>query len=224
VNDRISKPSKLDTDGSARNMSARTPQRQQLIELLDPAVQSAGYDLEDVSVTAAGRRSLIRVVVDGDHGIDLDGVAAVARAVSELLDGGVADDSSEGSAADPAFAGPYVLEVTSPGVDRPLTEPRHWRRAVGRLVTVSVSGLPLTGRVLSADERVVVLDVDGTRREVELSALGPGRVQVEFSRPGDANPDDGEDVDEDDFGEDLADDSDEDDSPAARISVQDEEA
>ena len=88
-----------------------------------------GYDLEDLSVTAAGRRSLIRVTVDGDDGIDLDGVAdGVARGLRR------AGRRRAGRGA--AFAGPYVLEVSSPGVDRPLTEPRHWRRALGRLVTV----------------------------------------------------------------------------------------
>ena len=74
-------------------------------------------------MTAAGRRSLIRVTVDGDDGIDLDGIATVSRAVSEAL------DAAEPSGA--AFSGPYVLEVSSPGVDRPLTEPRHWRRGAG---------------------------------------------------------------------------------------------
>jgi ribosome maturation factor RimP len=155
-------------------MTARTPQRQQLIELIGPVVSAAGYDLDDLSVTAAGRRSLIRVSVDSDHGIDLDAVADISRAVSDVLD-------SDGGAS---FAGPFVLEVSSPGVDRPLTEPRHWRRAAGRLVTVDVDGRPLTGRVVSADDSTVVLDVDGRQRGLPLAGLGPGRVQVEFSRPG----------------------------------------
>jgi ribosome maturation factor RimP len=195
-------------------MTARTPQRQQLIELISPVITDAGYDLDDLSVTAAGRRSLIRVSVDGDHGIDLDAVATISRTISEVLD----DDNGSG----PGFAGPYVLEVSSPGVDRPLTQPRHWRRATGRLVSVDVEGRQLTGRVLSADESTVVLDVDGTHRSLPIAGLGPGRVQVEFSRPGEPEPDDGgepdggddlapEDLDDDLAPEDLDDDLDGDD-------------
>jgi ribosome maturation factor RimP len=170
----------LDTDGSAWNMTARTPQRQQLIELLGPVIAAAGYDLDDLSVTAAGRRSLIRVAVDGDHGIDLDAVATISRAISDVLDD---------TAGDTAFAGPYVLEVSSPGVDRPLTEPRHWRRAVGRLVTVGIEGKELTGRVIVADNAEVVLEAAGVQSRLAMSTLGTGRVQVEFSRPG-QHPDD----------------------------------
>jgi ribosome maturation factor RimP len=149
--------------------------RERLLETLRPVVESAGYELEDVSVTSAGRRSLVRVSVDTDGpggGIDLDGVAVVSRAVSEALD---ADDA--------AFAGPYVLEVSSPGVDRPLTEPRHWRRATGRLVQVPVRGQTLTGRVREVTDTGVLLDVDGTRTEYAWSELGRGKVQVEFNRP-----------------------------------------
>jgi ribosome maturation factor RimP len=172
-------------------MTARSPQRQQLIELIGPVITAAGYDLDDLSVTAAGRRSLIRVSVDGDQGIDLDAVATVSRTISDVLD---ADDAS--------FAGPYVLEVSSPGVDRPLTEPRHWRRAVGRLVTVEADGRPLTGRVVSADDSAVLMDVAGEQRSLPLAGLGRGRVQVEFSRPGEPEPDTDEaDTDEADTDE-----------------------
>ncbi len=171
-------------------MTARTPQRQQLIELISPVITAAGYDLDDLSVTAAGRRSLIRVSVDGDHGIDLDAVAAISRRISEVLD----DDSGSGA----SFAGPYVLEVSSPGVDRPLTELRHWRRATGRLVTVDVEGRPVTGRVLSADESAVLLEVAGSQRSLPMAGLGPGRVQVEFSRPGEPETElDGPELDAD---------------------------
>src|SRR5207344_632830 len=110
---------------------------------------------------------LIRVTVDGDDGIDLDAVAVVARAVSEKL------DESDG-----AFAGPYVLEVSSPGVDRPLTEPRHWRRAVGRLVTVEVGESSVTGRVISGGDEVT-LEVDRVQQSWPIAALGKAKVQVE---------------------------------------------
>jgi ribosome maturation factor RimP len=150
--------------------------RDHLLETLRPVVESAGYELDDVTVTSAGRRSLVRVSVDTvgpGGGIDLDGVAVVSHAVSAALD---ADDA--------AFAGPYVLEVSSPGVDRPLTEPRHWRRAAGRLVTVPVGEQTLTGRVREVSDTGVRLDVDGRAHDFAWAQLGRGKVQVEFNRPG----------------------------------------
>src|SRR5690348_729656 len=99
--------------------------RARLVQLLAPAVEATGHDLEDLTVSPAGRRKVVRVVVDKDGGITLDDVAEVSRVVSDLL------DSPEG---EELLAGAYTLEVTSPGVDRPLTEARHWRRSVGRLV------------------------------------------------------------------------------------------
>ena len=152
---------------------------QHLLEVLAPVVADTGYDLEDVTVTSAGRRSLVRVIVDADGGVDLDAIADVSRVVSDAMDA----DAPGG----PAFAGPYVLEVTSPGVDRPLTEPRHWRRAVGRLVQVRVGGSDgetVTGRVQAAEGSGVVLDVDGSPRELAWSELGAGKVQIEFNRGG----------------------------------------
>ena len=89
-----------------------------------------GVDLEDVEVVKAGRRHVVRVVVDRDGGVDLDLVASVSQRVSELLDAPPLSDQ---------LPGPFVLEVTSPGVDRPLTEPRHWRRARGRLVQATMA-------------------------------------------------------------------------------------
>ena len=148
--------------------------REHLLDLLGPLVTDAGYDLEDVVVTSAGRRSLVRVTVDADGGIDLDAVAVVSRLVSDALD---ADGSS--------LSGPYVLEVSSPGIDRPLTEQRHWRRAVGRLVKVDAGGRPVLGRVSAVDEAGVTFDVDGAARQVGWAGLGHGKVQVEFNRPDD---------------------------------------
>jgi ribosome maturation factor RimP len=153
--------------------------REHLLDQLAPLVAEAGYDLEDVSVTAAGRRSLVRVTVDADGGIDLDAVAVVSRLISDALD---ADASNPGSPR--ALSGAYVLEVSSPGVDRPLTEPRHWRRAAGRLVTAVAAGQPLTGRIEAVDDAGVTFDVDGTTRQVSWAELGRGKVQVEFNRAG----------------------------------------
>ena len=109
----------------------------------------------------------------------MDDVADVSRAVSDALD---ALDEAE-----PGVLGPsYVLEVTSPGVDRPLTAPRHWRRNVSRRVTVVLNEGPnVTGRVLSADDATIVLDVDGAQRTLALTDVVRGTVQVEFSRKDD---------------------------------------
>ena len=145
--------------------------RQRLHDALEPVVSAAGYDLEDLSVTAAGRRSVVRVVVDRDGGIDLDAVADVTRAVSAALD----DTEVMGES-------PYVLEVSSPGVERPLTEPRHWQRAAGRLVRVPVTDTgTVTGRVARADDAGVTIDVDGQAQTFAYAALGRGQIQVEFS-------------------------------------------
>ena len=150
--------------------------QQRLVELLDPVVTGTGHDLEDLSVQAAGKRSVVRVVVDKDGGTTLDDVAEVTRAVSDALD--AFDEKEPG-----ALGASYTLEVSSPGVSRPLTEPRHWRRNAGRLVKAALrDGGAVTGRVVEADDVRVVLDVDGEQRELALADVARGSVQVEFSR------------------------------------------
>jgi ribosome maturation factor RimP len=173
--------------GSSREHQTAPPaEPADLARLLEPVIAQAGMDLEAVRVSPAGRRRLLRLVVDADGGVGLDQIAVVSREVSARLD-------TSGAMGDV----PYTLEVSSPGVDRPLTEPRHWRRAQGRLVSVAVtatddsaSALPaaaapapiVQGRVLVADDIGVTLDVDGDRAEFDYTELGPGRVQVEFGR------------------------------------------
>ncbi len=185
----------------ARARAAAAPHRDgrlsdvpaELAGLLEPVVRAAGMDLESVRVSAAGRRRLLRVVVDADGGVSLDDIALISRDLSARLDAsGVMGET------------PYTLEVSSPGVDRPLTEPRHWRRATGRLVSVTLTSLesadpaPRTqaggragrapsaarveGRVIVAGDQGVTLEVDGDQREFGYAELGPGRVQVEFGR------------------------------------------
>ncbi|SBT37910.1 ribosome maturation factor RimP [Micromonospora narathiwatensis] len=198
-----------DRGGAPRgDLSAR---RARLREVIEPVVTAAGYDLEDLSVSRAGRRHVVRVIVDADGGINLDGVADVSRAVSAAL------DAAEEAGGD-IVAGEYQLEVSSPGVDRPLTLPRHWRRNVGRLVKVTVrggAGVPeqrttadrqLTGRVVEAGDERVVLETDAGRAEHPYAELGPGRVQVEFSRLDELADDEaGEDIDDIDDEDDVED-------------------
>jgi ribosome maturation factor RimP len=157
--------------------------RAALMRLLEPVVAETGFDLEDVLVTPVGKRRQVRVIVDGDGGVSLDAVAVVSQEVSAALD----DSEAMGS-------GPYVLEVTSPGVDRPLTQPRHWRRAGGRLVRATLAaGGEITGRVTSADGEAVVFHVDGDERRLGHDELVRGLVQVEFNRRGVDDPGGGED-------------------------------
>jgi ribosome maturation factor RimP len=147
-----------------------------LAGLIEPVIAGVGMDLESVRMTVAGRRRLLRIVVDSDHGVSLDDAADVSREVSAVLD----ESNVLGEV-------PYTLEVSSPGVDRPLTEPRHWRRAAGRLVKVKVTGEgAVEGRVLAADADGVTLDLAGKTRQLGYGELGAGSVQIEFGRIPDA--------------------------------------
>jgi ribosome maturation factor RimP len=166
-----------------------------LAGLIEPVIAAAGMDLESVRMSVAGKRRLLRIVVDGDHGVSLDDAADVSREISAMLD--------EANALGEV---PYTLEVSSPGVDRPLTEPRHWRRAIGRLVKVKVTGQgTVEGRIIAADADGVTLDVAGGERRLGHEELGAGAVQIEFGRIPDAELDESEDpepADEEDGNED----------------------
>jgi len=160
----------------AREAGGASVDEARIADVIRPVIAAAGMDLESVRVTAAGRRRLLRVVVDSDRGVSLDDAAAISRELSTALDTvAVMGDF------------PYTLEVSSPGVDRPLTDQRHWRRAVGRLVQVTVTdsdgARPVSGRVAAADADGVTLDVEGARRRFPYAVLGSGTIQVEFGRP-----------------------------------------
>ena len=155
---------------------SRLPTTGQVLELLSSAFSDAGYDIEDVRVDAAARPPRIVVVADGDEGLDLDSVAELSRTASELLDQ-VTDESE-----------PYVLEVTSPGVERPLTAERHYRRARGRKVELTLAdGTSLTGRLGEHDGSAIQLVVAKrgvlSVSTVALADITKAVVQVEFSPP-----------------------------------------
>jgi ribosome maturation factor RimP len=149
--------------------------RDRLAEALTGPLAAAGLDVEAVELTQAGRRRVLRVAVDQDGGVTLDDIAEATREVSKVLDG--PDVSAVLGSA------PYTLEVTSPGTDRPLVLPRHWRRNRGRLVKVTrADGHTLLGRVRETDDTHAVLDVDGTPHEVAYDEVVRATTQLEFNR------------------------------------------
>ncbi|MDG9704492.1 ribosome maturation factor RimP [Streptomyces sp. DH37] len=158
-----------------------TTQSERLRGLLEPLVTAQGLDLEEITVTPAGKRRVLRVVVDSDEGVRLDTCAELSRDASQVLD-----------EADVMGGAPYVLEVTSPGTDRPLTEPRHYRRAVGRLVraqlTEEAGGGELVARVAGADGDGLDVEVPGvkgrkaTARRLAYTEIARARVEIEFNR------------------------------------------
>jgi ribosome maturation factor RimP len=197
--------------GSAPQRSGSAPKRpdpartDRVVSVLVPAVQSAGLELEDVEIRTVGRRLVVRVLVDSDHGVTLDEVAVASRAVSDALD-----------TSDVLGDEPYTLEVSSPGVDRPLTLPRHWLRNVGRLVSVTVTdGRETTGRLLSVSDDASTIELEVnlkgriSRTTIALADVRKALVQVEFSRVAEAEldetDDDLEDLEDDDSTDDVDD-------------------
>lgn len=140
-------------------------------EITDP-LSAMGLDVEAVELTPAGKRRVLRVAVDQDGGVTLDDVADATREIDRVLE-----------ESDVMGELPYTLEVTSRGVDRPLTLPRHWRRNEDRLVKITlVEGGEVTGRIVTSAEESATLDVDGDTREVPYADVAKALVQIEFNR------------------------------------------
>jgi len=183
-----------------RPKAGTSASRDAVVALLEPAVAESGLDLEDVELRTVGRRLVVRVLVDSDAGVTLDEVAAASQTVSDALDG-----------SDVLSDEPYTLEVSSPGVDRPLTLPRHWRRSTGRLVEATLrTGEKVVGRVVESDDQSVLLEITVkgkvSKRTVALADVVRAVVQVEFNRK-EAEPLEGPGLDDDD---DALDDEDDD--------------
>jgi ribosome maturation factor RimP len=154
-------------------VSPFSPDSSRIGDALRDPLSGLGLDLEAVELTPAGKRRVLRVAVDKDDGVTLDDIAEASRAVAEELDG----DDLMGEQA-------YTLEVTSRGVDRPLTEPRHWRRNHDRLVRVTLhDGSQVTGRIGASDDTGADLDVAGSGRRIAYDDVAKALVQIEFNRP-----------------------------------------
>lgn len=134
------------------------------------AVSEVGFELDGLEVQQAGRKKLVKVVVDSDDGVGLDAVASASRAVSQVLDGN-----------DHLIEGAYTLEVTSPGLGRPLTKQRHWLRAKHRLVRVTpTDGAAFLGRVGHVGYAAARLLVGSEVRHVAYEHVSKAVVEVEF--------------------------------------------
>jgi ribosome maturation factor RimP len=153
--------------------------KDQISELVTPAVSDLGFYLEDVHIATPGSHRIVTCIVDGDASLNLDQVTSVSRVISELLD-------------EAAFMGetPFTLEVTSPGVDRPLTQPRHFAKNVDRLLKIiKLDGSEITGRILSNTDHDVTLTVsvkkESTEQTVPLADIKRAVVEIEFNRKDD---------------------------------------
>lgn len=155
-----------------------TTQSERLRGLVEPLVSAEQLDLEEIEVSRAGRRRVLRIIVDSEEGVELDTCADLSRAISEKLDETDAMGEEE-----------YVLEVSSPGADRPLTEHRHYVRNTGRLARLTLTeGGELVARVLAVDDEGLDLEVPGvkgrkpTSRRVSFDEIARARVELEFNR------------------------------------------
>ncbi len=164
-----------------------------LVSLLTSVLARHGLELDALDLLPAGKRTLLRVTVDGDgpagRGPLLDEIASATQAISAALD----ESSAMGER-------PYTLEVSSRGVGKPLTQERHYRRNTGRLIALSLTdGTAVTGRILGVRDGLVSLEVEGEARPVPLTSVRKGIVQVELNRlPDDEAEADDEALDFDD--------------------------
>ena len=143
----------------------------ELAELLEPVVSAFSLDLDDVEITRSGGQRILDVTIDGDSGVNLDEVAEVSRAISEFLDNSnVMGDE------------PYVLEVGTRGVTKPLTKPVHWARNVGRLVNVAGDAINAVGRIVEFTDPDVTLDIKGKLRTLNIKEISRAHVEVEFKK------------------------------------------
>ena len=144
--------------------------KEDISDAVTPALSALGFYLEDVTITSAGRRSMLTIIVDGDTHLSLDQVTSATKAIGEIVE----SIQSLGET-------PFTLEVTSPGLDRPLTKPRHWRKNIDRLVkVVLLDGKEIKGRIKAASEDSATVD----QSEINFAEIKRASLEVEFKQVG----------------------------------------
>ncbi len=142
--------------------------KEQVLAVITPAIESLGFYVEDITITSAGKRSMLTVIVDGDTHLSLDQVTVATKAISEIVENLPTLGNN-----------PFTLEVTSPGLDRPLTKPRHWRKNQDRLIKIVLTdGKEVKGRIKESDETSVTVD-DQT---INFADIKRATLEVEFKK------------------------------------------
>ena len=142
--------------------------KEQVAAVITPAIQALGFYVEDISITAAGRRSMLTVIVDGDTHLSLDQVTVATKVISEIVENLPTLGNN-----------PFTLEVTSPGLDRPLTKPRHWRKNKDRLIKIVLNdGKEVTGRIKDSTEADVTVD----EQNVKFADIKRATLEIEFKQ------------------------------------------
>lgn len=142
--------------------------KEQVAAAITPAIESLGFYLEDINITSAGKRSMLTVIVDGDSHLSLDQVTIATKAISEIVENLPTLGNN-----------PFTLEVTSPGLDRPLTKPRHWRKNQDRLIKiVLIDGKGIKGRIKDSTETSVTVD----EQIINFADIKRATLEIEFKK------------------------------------------
>ena len=142
--------------------------KEQVLAVITPAIESLGFYIEDITITSAGKRSMLTVIVDGDTHLSLDQVTVATKAISEIVENLPTLGNN-----------PFTLEVTSPGLDRPLTKPRHWRKNQDRLIKiVFIDGKEVTGRIKDSTENSVTVD----EQVINFADIKRATLEIEFKK------------------------------------------
>ena len=142
--------------------------KEQVLAVITPAIESLGFYIEDITITSAGKRSMLTVIVDGDTHLSLDQVTVATKAISEIVENLPTLGNN-----------PFTLEVTSPGLDRPLTKPRHWRKNQDRLIKIVLTdGKEINGRIKDSTESSVTVD----EKVINFVDIKRATLEVEFKK------------------------------------------
>jgi ribosome maturation factor RimP len=147
---------------------ARMSNKEQVLAVITPAIESLGFYIEDITITSAGKRSMLTVIVDGDTHLSLDQVTVATKAISEIVENLPTLGNN-----------PFTLEVTSPGLDRPLTKPRHWSKNQDRLIKIILNdGKEVTGRIKDSTESSVTVD----EQVINFADIKRATLEIEFKK------------------------------------------
>jgi ribosome maturation factor RimP len=142
--------------------------KEQVLAVITPAIESLGFYIEDINISSAGKRSMLTVIVDGDTHLSLDQVTVATKAISEIVENLPTLGNN-----------PFTLEVTSPGLDRPLTKPRHWRKNKDRLIKIVLTdGKGVSGRIKDSNEASATVD----EQVINFADIKRATLEVEFKQ------------------------------------------